>query len=163
MDDQRFDALTRAFARGSSRRTAIQGLFGGLVGGVAVATRLDLAGAQTPCGECPENRPICCGDIEGGTCTTQCCSNDDCGGDFCLFIGGDPHNSVCVECVADDDCGQPDACTLPACIDNVCSEVSGCPAGTVCCDDETVGRLETQRALNPVGGVYLNSPPLAAS
>jgi LPXTG-motif cell wall-anchored protein len=139
MDDQRFDALTRAFAKGSSRRTAIKGLFGGVIGGVAVASRLDLAGAQTPCGECPGNRPICCGDIEGGTCTTVCCSDADCGGDFCLFIGNDPHNSVCVQCVADDDCGQPDVCTAPACIDNVCNQISDCPAGTTCCDVDGVG------------------------
>ncbi len=46
MDKVKFDALTRAFATGTSRRTAIKGIFGGVIGGVAVATRLDFAGAQ---------------------------------------------------------------------------------------------------------------------
>ena len=47
MDDRRFDALTRALARGSSRRTALKGLVGGLLGGAVMTTRLDRAGAQS--------------------------------------------------------------------------------------------------------------------
>ena len=63
MDDRRFDALTRALAHGSSRRTALKGLFGGVIGGVALTTRLDRAGAgvEMPCD--PPCAGICCNGV----------------------------------------------------------------------------------------------------
>src|SRR5690349_16147359 len=98
MDDRRFDALTRALARGSSRRAALKGLFGGLVGGAALATRLDGAGAQgcesdTQC----SNGFHCC----SGTCR-QCCTAEDC-----------PNE-------------REDECGVAFCDDGLCSEVSAC-------------------------------------
>ena len=38
MDHQRFDALTRSLARGTSRRRLLKGLLGGLAGGAALGS-----------------------------------------------------------------------------------------------------------------------------
>ena len=39
MDQRKFDDLTRTLAFGKSRRTVIKGLFGGVVGTIAIAGR----------------------------------------------------------------------------------------------------------------------------
>ena len=89
MDDQRFDALTRAFARGTSRRTAIKGLFGGVIGGVALTARLNNAGAQTPC----ETADDC---ILPDACTRATCEDTEAGG-LCAYEGG-CDEGLCLEC-----------------------------------------------------------------
>ena len=162
MDKQKFDALTRAFAMGTSRRTAIKGIFGGAVGVAVASTQLDRAGAQATCetvedcgaqpdsctvwecnggicetsGGCPGGE-YCC-PAQGGSCA-ECCTDAECSNDTYCYNPGDPSDAYCVQCVSNDDCAQPDACTLAACIDNICSTASACPAGETCCDVDGVG------------------------
>jgi hypothetical protein len=67
MDNQRFDALARALATGTSRRTVLKGLAGGAVGGtllIAGATSQPAAAQQVACttgtqNACPAGY-ICC-------------------------------------------------------------------------------------------------------
>jgi hypothetical protein len=81
---------------------------------------------------------LCC-PANGGSCAA-CCDNGDCpAGTPICYNPGDPTNAFCVQCDSDDDCAQPDACTLAACIDFVCSTTSACPAGETCCDVDGVG------------------------
>ncbi len=155
MDDRSFDALTRALARGSSRRTALKALFGGVVGGVALTTRLDHAGAQACDPPCPG---ICC----NGECAPQCCSAADCDpfaedecriticdetghcasiaecleGQRCCNLGTPEH--YCANCCSDEECPGCEICNLTGiceqpecCGDSDCVSVCGeCVEGT---------------------------------
>jgi len=163
MDDQRFDALTRALARGSSRRTALKGLFGGLIGGAALVTRLDNASAQAceidsdcpsyanqcgtnhctdgfcvPVSNCAQNEQCCGFDTAGAHCAT-CCSDDQCGGCHACIDG------TCQEldCCADSDCyGQCASCVRGTCVSHCeldeycCAYTNGCLAVGKCCTDD---------------------------
>ena len=86
MDKQKFDALTRAFATGTSRRTAIKGIFGGAAAVAVAATRLDRAGAQgTPCtpvtvlDDCP---------LPDACTQAQCLQGVGTEAYFCSYSGG---------------------------------------------------------------------------
>src|SRR5690242_5859203 len=98
MDDRRFDALTRAMAQGSSRRTAIKGLLGGVLGGATLGRTLMPASAQPVCeidADCPEPCSVCV----QGQCVPICDGPDViCCDDIC-YNG----NSCCLE--AGDECG----------------------------------------------------------
>ncbi len=159
MDNQRFDALTRAFAMGTSRRTAIKGIFGGAVGVAVATTRLDRAGAQT-CEErvdCENVQQESCTDIcpEGsqpgnnrglsGVCCTGnglCCSNNCVNG---VCDGTEP------ECSSDGDCGACQECEGGACVDLTCCD-SECEPCSSCVDDGCVPYAEycpeTQQCYN---------------
>ena len=142
MDKQKFDALTRAFAMGTSRRTAIKGLFGGAVGVAVASTRLDFAGAQgTPCtpetvlDDCPLDNECEQATCEQGVGTEQffCTYSSTCELNCCP--GG-----VCAECCSDDDCDGCDICDSGTCISS-CTACQECEGGLcadlddgVCCD-----------------------------
>src|SRR5690349_7713647 len=120
MDDQRFDALTRALARGSSRRTALKGLFGGLVGGVAIATRLDQASAGVPdecdCVAVPCKSLTCV----SGECVYQDLCTDAC--TVCNTETGACDPKVCDPC---HECSRGvclNQCEDGFCCDGVCKE-----------------------------------------
>jgi hypothetical protein len=140
MDDRQFDALTRALARGSSRRTALKGLLGALVGGVALTTRLDKAGAQACDPPCPG---ICC----NGECAPQCCSAVDCD----PFAENECRTTICdetghcasiAECLEGQQCcnlGTPEHYCAYCCSDEGCPGCQVCNAGVCeqpeCCGD----------------------------
>ncbi len=164
MDIRKFDDLTRSMAAGKSRRTVIKGLFGGVVGGIAIAGRPAYGAlAQDTCeidDDCETG--ICC----GGVCANiQCCIDDEdpnarcsegtsCFEGYCdpivLGCGSDDEcasdeiccNGVCaaIECCIDDEdpnarCPEGTTCFEGYC-DVVC-EIAGCEDGDCCCDDGT--------------------------
>ncbi|MGH2532184.1 MAG: hypothetical protein ACRDJW_07725, partial [Thermomicrobiales bacterium] len=79
MEGRRFDDMTRALARGRSRRGVLKGLLGGLAAGVAALTQRDGVDAQrlpngaactraTQCASLTCADGICC----DSACTGQC-------------------------------------------------------------------------------------------
>src|SRR5688572_2142267 len=78
MDRDRFDDLTRAMAKGASRRDVLKGMLGGVAAGAAVITLPEMVGAQDTCiepgGECEmeEGAVACCGSY---TCFEAICDN----------------------------------------------------------------------------------------
>jgi hypothetical protein len=78
MDRDRFDDLTRAMAKGASRRDVLKGMLGGVAAGAAVITLPEMVGAQDTCiepgGECEmaEGAVACCGSY---TCFEALCDN----------------------------------------------------------------------------------------
>ena len=144
MDKQKFDALTRAFATGSSRRTAIKGIFGGAVG-VAVAThpprprrcagsgrvcagngRRGLSASRRVHHGPPawtarvlysggcEDCDVC--DTLSGTCINQCGACEDCAGGQCY--------STCSGC---------ESCVGGQCV-SYCTDCQKCQGQGVCVD-----------------------------
>ncbi len=137
MDKVKFDALTRAFATGTSRRTAIKGLFGGAVGVAVATTRLDRAGAQgTPCTpgtvlqDCPLQNECEWATCEQGVETESyfCEYHGGCQGECC---GG-----VCQECCDSSDCGGCEVCDSGTCIYacSECQECEGTNGSSICVD-----------------------------
>src|SRR6478609_4967816 len=112
MDIRKFDDLTRSMASGRSRRTVIKVLFGGVVGGIAIAGRPAygaLAGvAET---ECMND-----GDCEVGMCCAGVCRDIE-----CCIDNPDP-NSTCPEGTS--------------CFEGVCDPVLGCGSDDQCAGDE---------------------------
>jgi LPXTG-motif cell wall-anchored protein len=164
MEHRKFDDLTRSLALGKSRRTVIKGLFGGVVGTIAVAGRPAYGAlAQLGCGsdeQCDENQ-ICC----NGTCANiECCIDEpnpnarcpegtSCFEGMCdpiLGCGSDADcagDEICCEgvcaaiecCIGDADpnarCPEGTSCFEGYC-DPICANV-GCDDGLCCCDDGT--------------------------
>lgn len=141
MDNRKFDDLTRSMAFGKSRRTVIKGLFGGVVGTIAVAGRPAygaLAGEPVGCGsdeQCAENE-ICC---EGVCAAIQCCIGDADPNARC------PEGTSCFEGVCDPilGCGSDAECAGDEiCCEGVCAAIeccigdadpnARCPEGTSC-------------------------------
>ncbi len=159
MDKQKFDDLTRTLALGKSRRTVIKGLFGGVVGTIAIAGRpaYGALAQDVPCdvdADCDVG--MCCAgicrDIEccidnpnpnatcpenttcfEGQCVTQCetvgCADDE------ICCGG-----VCraIECCIDnanpnETCPDGTSCFEGQCVTQC--DVIGCGDGECCCDD----------------------------
>ncbi len=165
MDKRKFDDLTRTMALGKSRRTVIKGLFGGVVGGIAIAGRPAygaLAGVEVGCGsdeECAENE-ICC---EGVCAAIECCIGDvdpnaRCDeGETCFEGVCDPIILGCgddAECAGDEICCNGVCAAIECCIDeedpnarcpegtscfegycDVICDITGCEDGDCCCDD----------------------------
>lgn len=156
MDDSRFDALTRAVAKYSSRRTLLGAALGGLVAAALgdqtrAAARLRGLGeicrkngdcASGACGPadrtgrqrcvCPEGT-IDCG---AGCVAAQCCSSADCaGGHVCLSNG-----SCAVPCSAGcESCGNRCITTSDGLVcsaggaDQTCNQSNtDCPVGKAC-------------------------------
>lgn len=144
MDDQRFDAITRAFAGNISRRGAIKGMLASLAGGALLTTRFDHTSAQ--CGStgeyCDSTTPCCdglhCCHGQSTNICAECCGNDQC-----------PQGSVCEGfiCVPVDQCevaGEYCDSENPCCVGlqccygqstNICAECCGddqCPVGDIC-------------------------------
>jgi hypothetical protein len=135
MDKVKFDALTRAFATGTSRRTAIKGLFGGAAAVAVAATRLDRAGAQTTC--TPETVLDDC--LLPDACTVATCERvSDTAPYFCAYesLCGETRrccDGVCSECCGDEDCeGGCSFCDSGLCV-TACNECQECE-GDMCVD-----------------------------
>ena len=165
MDTRKFDDLTRSLAAGKSRRTVIKGLFGGVVGGIAIAGRPAYGAlAQLGCGsddQC-EADEICC---EGVCAAIECCIGDDdpnarCAEGYTCFEGVcDPIILGCgsdAECADDEICCEGVCAAIQCCIGDenpnarcpegtscfegycdVLCDVVGCDDGDCCCDDGT--------------------------
>lgn len=163
MDQRKFDDLTRTLALGKSRRTVIKGLFGGVVGTIAIAGRpaygalaQDACESHEDCGE----GEICCADVcrvmeccidnpnpnetcdEGTSCfegycdpiVLGCGNDDECAGDEICCEG------VCAAiecCIGDADpnarCPEGTTCFEGYC-DLIC-DIAGCDDGECCCAD----------------------------
>ncbi len=143
MDKQKFDALTRAFATGTSRRTAIKGIFGGAAAVAVASTRIGGAGAQgTPCtpatvlDDCvlPDECSTATCEQGVGTEAFFCTYSSDCDANCCP--GG-----YCAECCDASDCeGSCDICDSGVCVSS-CNDCQECEGGIcadlddgVCCD-----------------------------
>jgi hypothetical protein len=125
IDRNRFDELTRAMAKGASRRDLLKGVLGGVAAGAAVTVMPEMVGAQDetciePGGECEEaeGAVACCGSY---TCFEALCDNargcweveDECDENYPCC----DDTLTCVEgtcAVADDDATGGTADTLPA-------------------------------------------------
>lgn len=141
MDTRKFDDLTRSLALGKSRRSVIKGLFGGVVGTVAIAGRPAygaFAGVEAECGtdtDCMQGE-ICC----GGVCAAiECCTDDANPNDRC------PEGTSCFEGYCDPilGCGSDEECAADEiCCEGVCAAIEccmgdanpndRCPEGTSC-------------------------------
>jgi len=142
MDQRKFDELTRTMALGKSRRSVIKGLFGGVVGGIAIAGRPAygaLAGLEVGCGsdaECTGDE-ICC---EGVCAAIECCIGDTDPNARC------PEGTSCFEGICDPiilGCGNDTECAGDEiCCEGVCAAIeccigdanpnARCPEGTTC-------------------------------
>jgi hypothetical protein len=160
MDDQRFDAIARAVAAATTRRSVLRAIAGAIGGGALVTVgRTHEAAAQTcqpageQCGEgfncCSPNLcdfggcfgPVLCADSDfgqpGATCTTSddCCGYLECVEDTCQqdcqFLGEACADSAdCCEGTGVG-CGKGGTCTLCA------GDGGSCAGDGECCDDLT--------------------------
>lgn len=111
MDRTRFDELTKALAKGASRRSVIKGMLGGVAAGAGISIVPQMTSAQDdiciePLGECEmsDEATPCCGSY---TCFEGLCDNakgcweveDECDDEFPCCDS----SMTCVEgtCVAD--------------------------------------------------------------
>jgi LPXTG-motif cell wall-anchored protein len=147
MDKLKFDALTRAFATGTSRRTAIKGLFGGAAAVAVATTRLDRTGAQgTPCS--PGSVEADCGTPPDECTIVQCLQGTGTEQFFCSYTSecGETRRccdgGYCAECCDNSDCGEGTCsiCDSGICV-STCNECQECEGGIcadlddgVCCD-----------------------------
>lgn len=134
MDGTRFDGLTRALARGASRRTVLRGLIGGAAAGTAAAamSRVTLADEHDEPVACPGLLEPC-GEVEiAQQVPGECC-------DGLVCCEGDP--AYCAECCSDAECPQGSICCagacreLECCIDDILTggdPNARCPEGTSC-------------------------------
>ncbi len=124
MDQRKFDDLTRTMALGKSRRSVIKGLFGGVVGTIAIAGRPAYGAlAQTSCmidDDCPDSELCCdsfCRDIE-------CCIDNPDPNSTC------PEGTSCFEGYCDPiilGCGNDDECAGDEiCCEGVCAAIACC-------------------------------------
>ena len=134
MDTRKFDDLTRSLGAGKSRRTVIKGLFGGVVGGIAIAGRPSYGAFaqalacndETPCpigygcveGICQQILPGCIDDTD---CETGICCSGVCQQIACCIDDADP-NARC-----------PDG---TSCFEGVCDPLLGCGNDSECASDE---------------------------
>lgn len=141
MDEHRFDAAVRAFAREGSRRTVLRGLLAGASCGVLSALGLGraLAACGAPGADCAAGAECCGGSCEGGHCCgtpgIACASPAECCGDGC--VAGRCCKMPGAVCAAGAECchGTCDAngrCC--AAVEAACSSTSDCcdPGNNVC-------------------------------
>ena len=141
MDKKKFDELTRTLAAGQSRRSVIKGLFGGVVGGIAVAGRpaYGVLAQSVPCSDaepCADGYICCAGYCSGLEC---CIDNPDPNatcpeGTSCFEGQCDPIMLGCgsdEECAADEICCAGVCAAIQCCIDEA-DPNARCPEGTTC-------------------------------
>ncbi|CAN5600949.1 hypothetical protein BH23CHL5_BH23CHL5_23750 [soil metagenome] len=128
MDGNRFDGLTRAMARGTSRRTVLRGIAGGAAGGGLAAIGLQrVAGAQVDA-TCPGLSDAECG--EGSICCAGVCREIECCIDEADPNARCPEGTTCSEGICFDFCTDDNECEDGACC---------CPDGSClqdCCADD---------------------------
>ncbi|MGH2558473.1 MAG: hypothetical protein ACRDJH_05360 [Thermomicrobiales bacterium] len=166
MDDCRFDDLTRALARGRSRRQVLAGLVGGMAAGLTALRGADVGAraarnqpAGSPCTRLTECASLHC--VDGVCCDTACTGQcESCATGACSPVSGAPAGKrpACPgsgDCAATCDGTTRNACTFlgsetvcaePACADGVqtaftCAGNGTChPTTTSCglfvCGDE---------------------------
>jgi hypothetical protein len=144
MESNRFDALTRRFAVQRSRRSALQGLAGGLLGvGTAKRTVAQVSSERATCNQ---------GCLDSSDCNAGLrCSNDhciaildtrqqclvsrDCTRDFEICVTNRCVNQVnCRECNEDSDCPSGSRCKDLICTEtDSCNRDQDCGADELCC------------------------------
>lgn len=145
MDGIRIDEVSRALARGTSRRAVLKGLFAGVAAAVGVRALPAAAAVCTPPGPlnyCNSDAE-CCGDslCRGGICTCptgqKICqgsciaSTATCGPSYCP-AGFTPCGGVCKDLQRDvNNCGSCGRACGPS---KICSNGQCCPKGTVFCN-----------------------------
>ncbi|HET8521954.1 MAG TPA: hypothetical protein VFL82_01900, partial [Thermomicrobiales bacterium] len=135
MDGQRFDEITRAFARGASRRGVLKGIAGGIFGGAAAVMRHG--------GMAADKVQVC--HMTGSasnpvvliTVSTNAIPAHEAHGDV---INPDFQNDVnnCGGCLISCDDGDP--CTIDTCVAGQCVNTPiVCDDSNPCTDDACVG------------------------
>jgi hypothetical protein len=131
VDDKRFDGLTRAIARGASRRSVLKGLLG--LGGAAITGTIAANGTDArtagtrvsipppPPPECPSGTGKC---ADGSCCPYGRCYDGHC----CPYDGTEWCGTVC--------CGEGQCTTSGG-----CCEPPDVPCGSICCPSGTCTRL----------------------
>ncbi len=182
MDTRKFDDLARSLATGKSRRSMIKGLFGGVVGGVAVAGRPAygaLAAQSVACDDanpCPADYICCAGVCSGLECcidnpdpNATCPEGTSCFEGFCDPIvpgcGSDSDcasdeiccNGVCaaIECCIDEEDPNARCADGETCFEGYCEtpcDIRGCADGQCCCDDGTCSVVCCEVAVLPATG-----------
>jgi hypothetical protein len=122
MDQNAFDDLTRALARGTSRRQALKLLGGSLAGGLLAVLGVGEAAADDTCKpigkKCKKNSQCCSGNCANGTCAPTCPSANVCGS-TCLTapcdanqcLTCDPTSGTCASnCTSDQTCSNGVCC-----------------------------------------------------
>lgn len=146
MDTRKFDDLTRTMALGKSRRSVLKGIFGGVVGGIAIAGRPSYGALaqDVPCevhDDCDVG--ICC----DGICRDiQCCIDNPDPLETCLenqtcFEGQCVYECEVVGCADDEICCAGVCRAIECCIDNP-NPNETCPEGTSCFEGQCVTQCE---------------------
>ncbi len=140
MDDERFDALTRALTSSTSRRRLLRGLAGGLLASLAAMVgAVETLASHTGCrhhGQPCRRKNQCCSHrcTGAGTCmcpaaktpcgTTACCdpATQKCCQGVCVPLGG---------CCTAADCDDGNACTVDSC-DSATGAITHTPDNSLC-------------------------------
>jgi hypothetical protein len=144
MDRNRFDALTRQFGLQRSRRTALKGLAGGVLGlGTAERTLAQVSTERATCNQgCLESSDCNAGlRCSNKLCVAildsrqQCLVSRDCPRDFESCVNNRCVNqSTCRECNEDSDCPSGWRCRDLTCREvGSCSRDQDCGANELCC------------------------------
>ena len=135
MDNRKFDDLTRSLAAGKSRRTVIKGLFGGVVGSIAVAGR-PAYGAFAQVVNCSDEDPCpigyACVDNVCQQSAPGCVSDTDCDEDQICCSGA----CLAIECCIEDDDPNARCPEGTSCFEGTCDPILGCGDDSECASDE---------------------------
>ena len=160
MDDRRFDALVKALATGTNRRSLVKGLLG-LGGATVVGSSLRESAVDAARRPTPTPKPITCPGRQtwnGTACVCPGSAPDKCGPDCCNAAADGPTHSECCDnaccfglcygeelccptgrtfCEATGECcpaDQPYCCGASGCCASPCCETA---AGSTCCEGNT--------------------------
>lgn len=177
MDNQRFDAMTRAFASGTSRRKLLKFLGGGAVAGaigtaVVPAPRVSAQGTLQPGEECMSNDECASGLCDGVcycensaepwlgcSCTTG--TEGPCGGGtlLCCATGTEPGGpGICTS--ASVGCDPIGECSAPgeSCEETGCCELGECSASGFCLSCTTGTENPCGSLATEFGGTWVCCP-----
>lgn len=182
MDNDRFDNLTRAFARPASRRSILQAFAGSLLGSAAGTAMLSPAAAQGcahPGQSCAADGD-CCGTL---TCVTGACAppgqsgntgpgtgNGNGGGNAGCASGLSRCGGACLDLTSDiGNCGgcgtvcpaATDPCQVAVCTNGSCGVGPG-NDGATCDDGNPCTQTDTCQGGTCVGGNPVPCPPADA-